>query len=292
MKKSRRLLCDAVRQVYESEYIVDHSKVFLQGVQFRMKNCKSERDKIQNVQHAEQVLNKFSTPETDPSHLYVLPELLTTGHDENGFLKLNALAEDVQGSTFNRFSRLARQRKCHISYGIARSTGRLKPRISQVVLNAEGRLLTYYDQMHHNSLEKKYFEQGDSLCTFDLNGTKIGILSGHDLFYPEIWRALAWEHGCDAIIHTAEPSTKLVHWKSLIQARSLENQIPILSVGQTYSMSCCANGSVKQLHEASGVLNFEVNTESLEQQRFGHNLKFNRHSKFDKVDTEDVVLDW
>jgi predicted amidohydrolase len=91
-----------------------------------------------------------------------------------------------------------------------------------------GILAGTYRKTHPFKGENKYFSKGDSIEPISLKrqNLKIGLEICYELRFPEVARKLALA-GSDLLVTTAAfPNPKSEHWKTLVRARAIENQIP------------------------------------------------------------------
>ncbi len=102
------------------------------------------------------------------------------------------------------------------------------------LIDGDGEIRTEYRQAHALNLpnhhERLFFQPGTTghFPLFDVNGVQIGLLLGGDLWVPESARSLALA-GADALIcmgaFAGELESKA---RTLAEARSIENGIPVL----------------------------------------------------------------
>ena len=79
--------------------------------------------------------------------------------------------------------------------------------------------------------EAEYFEKGDRLCRFTLDGVSCGLVICYDIRFPELTRALAVQ-GLDMLFVVSQwPKIRIPHLRSLTTARAIENQMFL----------CCCN---------------------------------------------------
>jgi len=192
----------------------------------------------------------------NPVDLVVLPELSSIDYSRDAFGHLAELAESLDGPSFSTWSALARQYKVTIVFGIVRSDSR-SYHISQLAVGTDGNLIGYFDKIHiaqyGASMEKEYFQRGDSLFVFKLNGIKISPIICYDIRIPELTRTLCVQHGVNLILHCGAYSrdNSFYSWHPFIVARALENQVFILSLnraGEKFGMSLFCPPWVDELH--------------------------------------------
>jgi nitrilase len=181
----------------------------------------------------------------EPADLVLLPELSTMAYSKDSFLLLDALAEPLEGPTFQVFSQLAQEFDVFICFGIAREGGRGRY-ISQVVVDPEGFYAGHYDKLHlaqfGNSMEKYYFVPGNHLLVFEVGEVRVAPLICYDMRFPELARTLCLRNGVDVLLHSVAFSNDATEytWHKFVTTRAVENQVFFLSLnraGQDYGGS-------------------------------------------------------
>lgn len=97
--------------------------------------------------------------------------------------------------------------------------------------NRYGECVGEYDKIHSFSYmnEHHYFQPGENLVTFELDGVKCGIIICYDVRFLELVRTLALD-GISILFVVAQwPVPRLKHWQVLNNARAIENQIYLVS---------------------------------------------------------------
>ena len=98
-----------------------------------------------------------------------------------------------------------------------------------------GKLVGTYRKTHPFKGENCYFSRGNSIEPISLkkHNLKIGFEICYELRFPEVARKLALA-GSDLLITTAAfPNPRSEHWKTLVKARAIENQIPHIACNRT-----------------------------------------------------------
>jgi predicted amidohydrolase len=174
----------------------------------------------------------------DTTDLIVLPEMFTTGFSMNA----KNLAQDMNGASVNWLRKKAQQKNIDLVGSIIiQEGGKYYNRLFWA--NPEGKLLTY-DKKHLFRMlgEDKVYSAGMKNITVALHGWKIRPFICYDLRFPVWTRNLGNQF--DAAIFIANwPENRSSHWKSLLQARAIENQCYVIGVnrvgtdgnGQSYS---------------------------------------------------------
>jgi len=162
------------------------------------------------------------------SHIVLLPELWLTGYDWAGYRKA---AAEINTDVFNTVSTMAQQGKISILGSVFEKRG------DQVANGAafyasNGRLMGVYRKIHLFRLfdEERYLQEGGSPLTMDLPWGPTSLAICYDLRFPELFRRYANE-GAVLILLVAEwPLERIDHWRTLIRARAIENQVYIAAV--------------------------------------------------------------
>jgi omega-amidase len=101
-----------------------------------------------------------------------------------------------------------------------------------VMVNSKGLIIQKYRKMHLFNLlgESDFFSAGNEIKPFNSELGITGSAICYDLRFPEFIRKLAINN-CRVMIIPAEwPKTRIEHWKILLQARAIENQVFIIGV--------------------------------------------------------------
>jgi nitrilase len=220
------------------------------GVQIKVKSAISTEETAQNLSHARGLITEHHNKNNHNRVIYVLPECSTTGYSDATFEKRNIFAEKPEKGfpSFDIFSTLCAELSIFISYGFIRLGEDKSYFVSQAVINSntlelefltildEGKLVSLYDKVHLFSFEEgregEFFKNGaldQTKHVFDCYGFKCASQICFDLRFPEPWRVLAYDHGCDFVIHTSFDENSL-QWNTFALTRALENQYYLLSL--------------------------------------------------------------
>ena len=157
------------------------------------------------------------------SGLVLFPELWSTGYDlENWPRHAAALGEGM----FARLAALAREH--HIAIGGSLLEARDGRAYNAFALfDAEGQPLAVYRKLHLFRLmdEEKWLAPGERLELVEAAWGPTGLAICYDLRFPELFRAYALR-GARLLLLPAEwPSRRAAHWRTLLRARAIENQM-------------------------------------------------------------------
>lgn len=163
-----------------------------------------------------------------------LPELFTTGVDY-GYIEEHA--EPIPDKVTNMLGEKAKKSKSYIIAGSMperRGNGIYN---TSVLFNTNGEIIGKYSKIHlfPPTEEDKYFLKGGETPVFNTELGRIGVMICYDLRFPELARKLTLM-GAEIIFMPSEfPYPRLDHWRTLLQARAIENQIYFVAVNRVGS---------------------------------------------------------
>jgi omega-amidase len=220
----------------------------------------------------------------DGVELLCVPEMCLTGFD----WKLNRnLGERIEGA-LNTITRAV------AAYGVVfcGSTYRLDDNgnatNSALLLqpNPDGLMTTCYAKAHLFALmdEPQHLTAGNEIVTVDTRWGKCGLAICYDLRFPEFFHAMALRGTRIILLPAAWPAKRCHHWRTLLQARAIENQCYMVAVNQSgvegrfgysgedgfagHSMVVDPFGNIiAELSETEGYLDVEMDLNTIDQAR-------------------------
>ena len=175
-----------------------------------------------NLAHVRAALTRVSDQGAD---LAVLPEMWSSGF---AYKNLNELARRSEGIVVELLE-LSRKLKLVICGSMPEPHGEKVYNSIHVIDN--GSLAGVYRKMHLFSLlgEDRAFDAGDKWLLADTSIGKVGVLICYDLRFPELSRRLALEGARVICIPAQWPRPRQDHWRALLMARAIENQLFVVS---------------------------------------------------------------
>ena len=103
-----------------------------------------------------------------------------------------------------------------------------------IVMDKNGHILADYAKIHPFSYgaEAKYYSGGDELAFCQVDGVPLSPFVCYDLRFPEIFQAASKKSLVMTVIANW-PVARVGHWKTLLQARAIENQSFIVGVNRS-----------------------------------------------------------
>lgn len=177
----------------------------------------------ENFAHAEELIRKAALENPD---VIQLPETWNVG-----FFPREGLAEmaDFEGKEVKeRIGALAKELNVNIVAGSVanrREDGRINN--TAYIFDRSGNCIAEYDKTHlfTPSGEHDFFTPGSHITTFELDGHRCGMIICYDIRFLELVRMNALA-GIEVLFVSAQwPAIRRYHWKTLVAARSIENQM-------------------------------------------------------------------
>jgi len=227
------------------------------------------KDADANLKKAAEMLEEASKYSPD---VIVLPELWITGYAEN--LQESYIYSLSADNLLRAFSS---SQSCFIFGGSlpVKENGNLYNECR--VYSPEG-LLGIYRKVHLIPLlkEPEIFTPGSSLGIFDFLGTRWGVVICYDIRFPELMREMV-KFGIEILVVPAEwPSSRIEHWRALLRARAIENQVFVLACNAISSDSFLGGNSMvidpwgeieASLGRVEGILNCEIDLKKVKKVR-------------------------
>lgn len=175
-----------------------------------------EKDK--NLDNAKRIIR-----EAHPG-IILFPELFTTGFDLDN---TKGLSEEVPGGTTDDLCKV-----CGDSIVGGSIVERDEGTYNTFFLLDRGGILGTYRKIHLFREEKNGFAPGEDTVVIDTRFGRIGLATCYDIRFPELFRELV-KKGAEIILVTAEfPIPRDEHWKVLLTARAIENQVFVLAANR------------------------------------------------------------
>jgi predicted amidohydrolase len=161
------------------------------------------------------------------SHLVVFPELWSSGY---ALSNAKELASELNKGMFAQVTTLAQQNKISIVGSILEKRGQ-EVANSAAFFAPNGRMMGVYRKIHLFRLmeEDRWLQPGASPLSIDLPWGRTGIAICYDLRFPELFRRYATEGAKMFIIPAMWPIQRVEHWRALLVARAIENQVFVVA---------------------------------------------------------------
>ena len=179
-------------------------------------------NKEKNFYHFQQIIENLKN-KTD---IIILPEMFTTGFS----MKPSKFAEKMTGNSVKWLQKMS----------VKTNSGIIGSIIIEEENNYYNRLIfakpdssiEYYDKRHLFGManEDKFYTAGNTQKIFEYKKWKIKALICYDLRFP-VWSRN--NNNYDILLFVANwPEKRIMHWKTLLKARAIENQAFVIGVNR------------------------------------------------------------
>lgn len=180
-------------------------------------------DKQANLQQYEQYIAGIQ----EKREVVVLPEMFSTGFS----MAPDKLAEPMSGNSVLWMKDMAHKYRCILTGSlIIEDDGQYYNRLLWVQPDGQ---LGYYDKRHLFAYgnEDKHYTPGEKRLIVQVKGWRICLLVCYDLRFP-IW-ARNHNEEYDMLLYVANwPERRSLAWKTLLQARAIENMSYVVGVNR------------------------------------------------------------
>jgi omega-amidase len=160
-------------------------------------------------------------------HIVALPEMFSTGFS----MAPERLAEPMDGHSVKWMVDVAKKHRCILTGSlIIEEGGKYYNRMLWV--QPDG-LIGVYNKRHlfAHADEDKHYTRGETRLITSVNGWRINLLVCYDLRFPVWSRNQGDEY--DVLIYVANwPEPRSLAWRTLLQARAIENQCYVVGVNR------------------------------------------------------------
>lgn len=167
---------------------------------------------------------KIAEAKARGADIVVLPELWSTAYDLE---RAAAHAATLNAGMFAAVANAARENQIAVVGSLLESrNGRVYN--TATYIDARGMRVGAYRKLHLVPMldEDKYLAGGDDARVFDAEPWgKFALGVCYDLRFPELWRHYALAGAHIAFLPAEWPQPRIAHWRTLLPARAIENQI-------------------------------------------------------------------
>jgi len=186
-------------------------------------------DKQQNLQMLEQKINSIA----ERTEVIVLPEMFSTGFS----MKPELLAETMDGDAVQWMKKISAQKRTIVTGSLIIKDG--ADYFNRLIWMQPDGNFGYYDKRHLFAYahEDQHYSSGSRRLIASVKGWKVNLQVCYDLRFP-VWArhnfsATEGNPEYDLLIYVANwPERRNHAWKTLLQARAIENQCFVVGVNR------------------------------------------------------------
>ena len=202
-----------------------------------------------NFSHAKELIRKAAEQGTDT---VLLPETWNTGFfPEND---LESFCDKNGQRVKNEIGSLAKEYNINIVAGSVSNIKDGKVYNTAYVFSRDGQCVAEYDKTHLFTPmhEDDFYEKGDHLCRFELDGCSCAVLICYDIRFPELTRTLSVQ-GLDFLFLVSQwPKVRTAHILALTKARAIENQMFVANCNSCGIAGKTVYGGNSSIHDPWG----------------------------------------
>ena len=230
-------------------------------------------------QNEQKIATLFEQHLDDQTDVVVLPEMWNNGY---ALPQLEKLADEDLAQSYGFIQKLAQNYQVDIVAGSVSNRKEGAVYNTAFAVNRRGEKIYEYDKIHLVPMldEPDFLTCGESVpYPYSLSdGTSVSQIICYDLRFPELSRYPA-ARGAKVMFYVAQwPEVRLTHWRQLLQARAIENDMYVVGVngsghdGKTtyagHSMVVDPNGEIiAEADENETVMTVTLDLQKVDTQR-------------------------
>lgn len=182
-----------------------------------------ERNRARALERMKEAVSGADKPD-----VLVLPEMWNTGYSLENVTELADKDGEPTQSLMSAFA---------AEHGVYVIAGSVANHTAKGVLNTifvydrKGERAGEYSKTHLFRLmeEEKYLIAGNEAGRIAIDGEQAGMMVCYDIRFPELTRRLALDGAKVLFVPAQWPKPRLHHWRTLLQARAIENQMFVVA---------------------------------------------------------------
>jgi omega-amidase len=193
----------------------------------------------ENLRKAERFVAEAKERSSD---LVSFPEMWTTGFDWAN----NDRIAPAQSKTLELVGAMAKRYSVWINGSMLLLNESGKPANTSILFDPHGKTAGIYRKAHLFTMlhEDAHMAPGNALCIAETPWGPTGFTVCYDIRFPELFRAYAVKGAKVILSPMAFPIPRLQHWKVLIRARAIEDQLFMIGTNRVGSEDLGKDGIV------------------------------------------------
>ena len=180
-----------------------------------------------NFAKLEQLLEEAVSQPNKPD-VVVFPEMWNTGY---ALTEIRTIADPAGKRTKELLSAFGKKHRIYIIGGSIAELKGDQVYNTAYAFDRDGNEIADYSKIHLFRLmeEEKYLAAGDKHGKLTIEGVQAGLMICYDIRFPELTRKLALEGAKLMFVPAEWPHPRLHHWRTLLTARAIENQMFVIA---------------------------------------------------------------
>lgn len=177
------------------------------------------------------IIGKLDAAMVEKPDVILWPEMWNTCYD---LTRLDSIADRDGDPSIRALEDYAAKHNVNLVAGSIADIREGRSYNTTYVIDRKGKRVARYSKVHLIGLmdEDQFVTPGSGLSRFAVDGTSCGSIICYDLRFPELIRSLALD-GAEVLFVPAQwPTVRLSHWRTLLIARAIENQMYVVSANR------------------------------------------------------------
>lgn len=206
-------------------------------------------DSTKNYERIKEMIEEAMLHDPVPDVL-ILPEDWSSGFSDEMFRNIKNYVEPINGPTVTVLKEQAK--KYHVwivggSISTIHEDGKM--RNTTFIINREGEIIGDYSKIHlYSDMDEDVaFAHGEKTTVYDTELGKLGFMICYDIRFCELSRIYALKQADVLIVTSNFPNPRVNHWRTLLTARAIENQIYVVAcnrVGESPMGTYCGHSII------------------------------------------------
>lgn len=201
-----------------------------------------------NAAHVKELIRTAMGGSPTPD-IIVLPEDWSSGFSDEMFHHMEDYIEPIDGPSVTVLKECAKQYKVWIVAGSIGTRFDDGMKNTTFLINRDGEIVGDYSKMHlYSDMDEHVpYLHGTESNVYNTELGRFGFMICYDIRFCELSRSYALK-GADAVIVTSNfPNPRVNHWRTLLLARAIENQMFIIAcnrVGESPMGTYCGHSII------------------------------------------------
>ena len=193
-------------------------------------------DPEKNYENVDRLFRK-AMEENQNADIVILPEDWSSGFSDEMFKEMDKHVEELNGPSVSFLQNLAKEFNVWVVAGSISTRHSDGMKNTLFLINRAGDIVGDYSKMHlYSDMDEDVpFLNGSKTEVYDTEFGKMGFMICYDIRFPELARTYALKDADVLVVVSDFPDPRLDHWKTLLKARAIENQMYVVACNRVGS---------------------------------------------------------
>lgn len=193
-------------------------------------------DAEKNYENVDKIFREAMEENKDVD-MVILPEDWASGFSDEMFREMEKHVEELNGPSVTFLQNLAKEFNVWVVAGSIATKHPDGMKNTLFLINRDGQIVGDYSKMHlYSDMDEDVpFLNGTETNVYDTEFGKMGFLICYDIRFPELSRTYALKDADVLVVVSDFPDPRLEHWRTLLRARAIENQMYVVACNRVGS---------------------------------------------------------